>query len=304
MRRLAVVAAVSLVVALVGSAPITLARFTSSATPTASFSTGSLAAPTSLASSVSAGVVTLTWTPTVTTTATGYDVLRSATSGSGYSVVSSVTPRTAATANNSPGTGTWYYVLQASYQSWRSTNSNQVTGTIGSSSTGYKDCGSNAADTGGDGNGYETNPGNACAQDGSVATDASSGTNSSTSCTDAGKDRHRFWGYGFGLPGTVGSIDGISVQLRAALNNNGGTTVMCAQLSWDGGTSWTSAKSITPSNTLTTYTLGGATDTWGRSWTAAELDSSLFRVRVIDASTMSNKDFTLDWAGVQVSYTP
>jgi hypothetical protein len=79
---------------------------------------------------------------------------------------------------------------------------------------------------------------------------------------------------------------------------------MCVQLSWDGGTSWTATKSVSPTNSMTTFTLGGAADTWGRTWTAAELGAASFRIRVIDAASQSNKDFSLDWAGVQVDYSP
>jgi hypothetical protein len=307
MRRPAIVFAATLVAVLAVSAPVTLARFRSSDASAGTLRTGSILPPTGVGASVSGTVVTLTWTPTSSTAVTGYDVLRSATSGSGYGVVSSVTPWTATTTTNSPGTGTWYYVLRSSLQSWRSVSSGEASATIGTTpvGTGFKACSTNAADTGGDGNGYETNPGNACAPDGSVATDASSGTTASTSCADAGKDRHRFAGYGFGLPGSVTSINGITVQLRVDLNNNGGTTVMCVQLSWDGGTTWTATKSVSPTNSMTTFTLGGATDTWGHTpWTLAELDATQFRVRVIDASSMSNKTFSLDWLGVQVTYTP
>ncbi len=304
MRRLAAVGGALALGVLVTAAPVSLARFSASTTTGGVVTTDTIAPPTGLGASAAAGVVTLTWTPTVSTFATGYDVLRSTTSGSGFSVVSSVTPRTAVTTTNSPGTGTFYYVLQSAYQGWRSASSNQASATAGSTSTGYKNCASTLADTGGDGNGYESLPGNACVQDGSLATDASSGTNTSTSCTDAGKDRHRFWGYGFGLPATVTSVDGITVQLRAALNAITGTTVMCAQLSWDGGTSWTATKSITPTTTLTTFTLGSTSDTWGRTWTAPELGSTQFRIRVIDASSVSTRSFKLDWVGAQVSYTP
>ena len=304
MRGGAVAIAALALACVVAAAPVTLARFTSSQDLAGGFTTGTIDPPTALAASVSGTTVTLTWTPTVSTAATGYDVLRSATSGSGYAVVSTVTPRSAAITTSSPGNGSWFYVLQSIYQSWRSGSSNEAGAVVGAVSTGFKDCASNAADIGGDGNGFESNAGNGCVQDGSLAVDASSGTSGSTSCADAGKDRHRFWGYAFGLPGSVSSVNGITVRLRAALNNNGGTSAMCAQLSWDGGASWTVTKSITPTNTLTTFTLGGPADTWGRSWTSAELGAASFRMRVIDASSMSNKDFSLDWAGVQVDYAP
>lgn len=304
MRRLAVAASALVLGVLVTGAPVSLARFSSSQDSTATVGTGTIAAPTSLSASVATTTVNLGWTPTVSTAATGYDVLRSTTSGSGYAVVSGVTPRTAATTTDSPGTGSFYYVLRSVYQNWHSGNSNEASASLGSTSTGFKNCANNAADTGGDGNGYETNPGNGCAQDGSLAVDASSGTTTSTSCADAGKDRHRFWGYSFGLPGSISAVDGITLQLRAQLNNNTGTTVMCAQLSWDGGTSWTATKSITPTNAMTTFTLGGATDTWGRTWTLSELSTANLRVRVIDVSSQSSKNFSLDWAGVQVDYRP
>ncbi|MEJ7696126.1 MAG: hypothetical protein WKF78_05760 [Candidatus Limnocylindrales bacterium] len=44
----------------------------------------------------------------------------------------------------------------------------------------------------------------------------------------------------------------------------------------------------------TTYTFGGAADTWGRTWTVADLASANVRVRLIDASSQSNKRFDLD----------
>jgi hypothetical protein len=304
MRRYTVAIAAVALGCLVAEAPITLARLTSSQTSTAAMTTGTIDPPTSLAANVSGTTVTLTWTPTTSTAVTGYDVLRSTTPGSGYSVVSSVTPRSAATTTDAPAAGTSWYVLQSVLQSWRSAASNEVAATVGATSTGFKDCSSNAPDTGGDGNGYETNAGNACAQDGATAVDANSGTSASTSCADAGKDRHRFWGYAFGLPGSVSSVNGITVRLRAAVSNNGGTSAICAQLSWDGGTSWTATRSAPPTNSMTTFALGGAADTWGRSWTAAELGAASFRIRVIDAASQSNKDFSLDSAGVQVDYSP
>ena len=47
------------------------------------FTTGTITAPTSLGAIASGTVVTLTWTPATTTVVTGYDVLRSTTSGTG-----------------------------------------------------------------------------------------------------------------------------------------------------------------------------------------------------------------------------
>ena len=110
---------------------------------------------------------------------------------------------------DNPSAGTWYYVLRTYFASWTSANSNQVSVvvTAGSTSTGAIQCtgASNAAETtnAGDNNGYESLPGNACAVDGAVATDASTGTGSVNSCTANTVDKHRFWGYSFGLPATA-----------------------------------------------------------------------------------------------------
>jgi hypothetical protein len=305
-RAIGLVAAASLVACLLGSAELTLARFHDAETVSGTFGTRTLQPPTALAGTGGTSV-SLTWTPSTSGWATGYEVLRSTTSGSGYSQVGTVTPVTAAATADAPASGTWYYVLRTTFASWQSARSNETSVVVGSppTSTGYKNCTNTVADTGGDNNGFETNPGNGCVQDGSIARDTSSGTNTTLSCTSSGKDRHRFWGYAFGLPGTVTSIDGITVRARMGLNNNAGTSIVCAQLSWNGGASWTTPQSVTFTGTgLTTYTLGGSSDTWGRSWTAAELGSASFRVRLIDVSDRANKRFDLDWVGVTVDYTP
>ena len=80
---------------------------------------------------------------------------------------------------------------------------------------------------------------------------------------------------------------------------------MCVQLSWDGGVSWTTTKStatLTTSNA--TYILGGPTDNWGLTWTLSTLSDANFRVLVIDVSSSTSRDFSLDWVAVRVTYTP
>jgi hypothetical protein len=305
MRRPTLLIVASIVLAgSLSAAPVTLARFTASPASAASFATGSILPPTNLSASVSGGTVTLTWTPTTSGVVTGYAVRRSTTSGSGYTTIATVTPRSATTTTDSPGTGTFYYVLRSVFQNWDSVASSEASASVGSIASGFKDCASQLFDTGGDNNGYEVTPANACALNGSTARDINTGTTSSLSCTDAGQDRHRFWGYAFGLPGSISSVNGISVQPTVKVNNNGGTSLICVQLSWDGGTSWTAAQSVGVTNGLVTYTLGSATDTWGHTWTLAQLNPANFRVRLIDIASMSGKDFDLDAVRVQVSYTP
>jgi hypothetical protein len=303
MPRLAAIVAALVLVGAIGAAPVTLARFTATRTANASFTVTTLQPPTSLVGTngTTAG---LAWTASTSAAATGYQVLRSATSGSGYTQVKTVTPVSATSTTDNPANGTWYYVLRTYAGTWTSGNSNEAPVIVGSSTnTGFKGCTSNGADTGGDNNGYESSPGNACTADAAVATDANSGTNGTLSCIDAGKDRHRFWGYAFGLPGTVTVVNGISLQLIASASN-GGTVRACAQLSWDGGTTWTATQQVGLTSTLTTYTLGSASDTWGHTWTAAQLGTSLFRVRVIDVSSNNNRDFRLDYIGAGVTYMP
>jgi hypothetical protein len=307
LRRAALLVAAA-VLGIASAAPWTLAVFGSSRVSTATFGTASVAPPTSLAGA-NGTLATLTWTPSVTSTATGYAILRSATSGSGYAQVGTKTPISAVTTTDNPANGVWYYILQAYVSSWTSASSNEARVVVGTPvTTAFKGCSSNAPVTVGSGDnlGYELSPGNACALDGAYAQDVNSGTNNVNSCTDTGKDRHVFWGYAFGLPGSVTAINGITVQVVVGENNTTGTTVLCAELSGDGGTTWTPAKQITLARTaLTSFTLGTASDDWGHgAWSLAQLGSSTFRVRITDVATIPTKTFRLDYLGAQVTYVP
>jgi hypothetical protein len=222
--------------------------------------------------------------------------------------VGSATPGTASSAIDPAGIGVFYYVLRSTFQNWRSVNSNEasVTLPIGPVSTGPKACGTSAADTGGDGNGYEVGTASACADDSVMATDTNTGTAArSTACVNAANDRHRFRDFSVGLPGGVTLISGIQVRADVGMNNNGGTSRLCVELSGDGGATWTAAKVVTLSSTAeTTYLFGGAADTWGKAWTAGEFSNANFRVRFTDATNQPNKDYLLDYVAVNVSYTP
>lgn len=174
--------------------------------------------------------------------------------------------------------------------------------------TGFLSPSANAAQTNsaGDNNGFQTNPANAYADGGAAAQDANSGTNNNSSCTANSKDRHLYYDYNVSLPGGV-TVTGIEVRVDAFVDAVGSNAPrMCVQLSWDGGATWTAAKQ-TPTLTTTeaTYVLGGAADTWGRSWTAANLANPSFRVRVINVasgSSATSRDFALDWVALRVSY--
>jgi hypothetical protein len=133
------------------------------------------------------------------------------------------------------------------------------------------------------------------------AVDTNSGTNSSSSCTDSGKDKHRFYNYGFSIPGTT--VLGIEVKLDAKADSTSGAPKLCIQLSWNAGTSWTTAKQTgTLTTTEKTYMLGSPSDNWGHTWTLSQLSNANFRVRVIDVATNTLRDFSLDWITVRVTY--
>lgn len=267
---------------------------------------GSVAPATGLAAGVSGMTVTLTWTATTTTTATGYHVLRSTVSGGPYTQIAAVTGRTTTSYADNTASGTVFYVLRSVLQDWTSANSNQASATTtGKTTTAMTSCTSQVADTGGNGNGYELAPMNACVKDALVAQDTKSGTSRVISCTDAGKDRHRFSDYSLPVPSTS-TVNGIEVQLDAFASTGNGIAQICVQLSGDAGATWTTVPRTTPNlgTAPGTYLLGGTGDLWGTAWTPTQLNNANFRVRVIDVADTATKGFSLDHVGVRVTYTP
>jgi hypothetical protein len=154
----------------------------------------------------------------------------------------------------------------------------------------------------GDNNGFETTPANAYTLNGLFAVDANSGTNTNTSCTNTGKDKHDFYTFNVSLPAGA-LIQGIEVQLNAKADSTTSTPKMCVQLSWDGGTTWTAAQSTATLTTSTAaYTLGGAANTWGRTWAVTDFSNTAFRVRITDVASSTARTFSLDALALRVSY--
>ncbi len=168
--------------------------------------------------------------------------------------------------------------------------------------TRFRDATAEAADTGGDGDGFELSPTRAFADDAGFASNI-----------DGVGDRHRYYNYGFSIASTC-SINGIQVHLDWGVDSTAGENGMSAELSWDGGASWTAAKTDTTETTSAgaeggfhTATLGSGSDSWGRTWTVSELSDANFRVRVTaDCSngTCEDRDYFLDWVAVKVNYGP
>ncbi|RPH60198.1 MAG: hypothetical protein EHM89_09330 [Acidobacteria bacterium] len=157
----------------------------------------------------------------------------------------------------------------------------------------------------GDRNGFETSPTSAYADDGVFARDNNSGSSSSsTSCTSSNKDKHLFYNYNLSIPsGSV--IRGIEVRLDGKVESTSSSPKFCVQLSWNGGSSWTTAKT-TPrlSTNEASYVLGSLSDLWGRNWTTGNFGNSSFRVRVISVASSTSRDFSLDWVAVRVTHEP
>ena len=120
-----------------------------------------------------------------------------------------------------------------------------------------------------------------------------------------------YYGYGFTIP-AGSTIDGIEVRLDAwgTITDSERTLTLKVELSGDGGTSYTTTgKQVTllGAEPATEVILGGTADTWGRSWTAAIINSDDFRVRLQGATegtgSPGDKVYNLDWVPVRITYT-
>ncbi len=311
-RILAALVTVSLVAAGVASVRTTLAVFTDSSTASSTITAATLHPPTGLSAAAGA-TVTLSWTPTVDPVAAGYYVLRSTTSGSGYAQIATVTPKSVASTTNTPSaSGRYYYVLQTEFQNWTSSNSTEASALflLPAVTTATVPCASglNAAEAGGDNNGYQTRPNSACDLGANFAADNNTGSaGHDATCNNAANDRHQFWGFNLGLGATVFQVNSITVRADASrTKNTAGTNNLCAQLSWDGGANWSNIQSVAvTSTTLTTYTIGGSVAGWGaHAWTKADLTSPNLRVRVYDATDVATQSYRLDYLAVTVDYNP
>lgn len=111
---------------------------------------------------------------------------------------------------------------------------------------------------------------------------------------------------------TAGStIDGILVEVeaRATLHTpplpDSDSGDLNVDLSWDGGSTYTTAKT----NTITTddaeqyWIYGGAADTWGRAWAISEFSNANFRARVAAANMGAHCQLEGDHIRVKIFFT-
>jgi len=111
-------------------------------------------------------------------------------------------------------------------------------------------------------------------------TTAANGYNSDGTYATAAQANYRqsYSTFNMSIPGT-NQITGIEVKIEASGSTAAGSIEVA--LSWDGGTSSTTLKSTgTLTGTDAVYTLGGQVDTWGHSWTPAELANGSFQIEV------------------------
>jgi hypothetical protein len=107
---------------------------------------------------------------------------------------------------------------------------------------------------------------------------------------------HNYYTFNDPAPGTD-AIKGIEVKLELSGTTAAGSVDVL--LSWNGDSNFTAAKTIASIPTTdTVFTLGGPSDTWGRTWTADELSNANFRVRI--SGTPSANTLQLDAIQVKV----
>lgn len=204
--------------------------------------------------------------------------------------------------NDNTNNGEYQDYVNKIYKYWTYFNTNMYN-TSGNHDTGYSNPSSNSIDSGGDNDGFQSNANRGYTDNGSFAIDSNSGTGTSTNCTGSDKDKHRYYNYDLPVPSGA-TINGVEVRLDAKVDNSSNTPIMCVQLSWDGGTTWTSAKSTSDLSTSeNSYILGGSSDNWGHSWTDSQLNNSNFRLRITNVASSISRDFYLDWAAVKVHYS-
>jgi len=104
-----------------------------------------------------------------------------------------------------------------------------------------------------------------------------------------------YYGYGFNI---LGIINSVRVRYDAWTDGN---EQIRMDVSWDGGTIWSTQEVTDLTSTEITYWFDVTSAT---SWTADKLNDTNFRVRV-DAFTVGGSDpVNLDWIPVEVNYTP
>ncbi len=100
------------------------------------------------------------------------------------------------------------------------------------------------------------------------------------------------------------TIDGITVSIDAYASSTGCYSTV--QLSWNGGSSFTGTKTTAnwgTSDTNTYLSVGGASDTWSRTWTKSEFATGNFDVYIYSYGNLATKTIYYDHVIVTVYFT-
>ena len=110
--------------------------------------------------------------------------------------------------------------------------------------------------------------------------------------------------YTFGIP-SGSAINGIEVNTEFSTSSSIEIATLQLSLSWNNGTNYTATKSDTQTGTTAdkNSTMGGAADTWGRSWTDTEFADGTFLVKVEGKSDAMATSCRLDFLQIKVYYT-
>jgi hypothetical protein len=119
--------------------------------------------------------------------------------------------------------------------------------------------------------------------------------------TDVFNTGKSFVAKGFGISLTGRTIKGIEVTVEG-LNSSASNDSRClVELSWDGGTSWSSQLSTMEFDTVdNSFKVGATLTSWGHTFTTAELSDTNFRVRITPVNSTSTNDMSIDYVGVKI----
>ena len=108
----------------------------------------------------------------------------------------------------------------------------------------------------------------------------------------------------FNLPNLTGSnIIGVLVEAETFVSSTTLLSEFSVQLSWNGGTSWTTAKSSFQNETTVIAFFFGGADAWSHAFIPAELTNINFKVRIANSFASSSNDGSCDYITAQVFYT-
>ncbi|OGG50387.1 hypothetical protein A2704_05625 [Candidatus Kaiserbacteria bacterium RIFCSPHIGHO2_01_FULL_54_36b] len=114
-----------------------------------------------------------------------------------------------------------------------------------------------------------------------------------------------YYNFGFDIPAGA-TVQGIEVAIEGQ-GVQQSDQIMSVKLSYDGGSNFSSTKTTGTFQTAggdEIETLGGSTDTWGRSWSDTEFASGTFVLWAWNSSVLGNRSIAVDQIRVKVYYTP